>query len=123
MGKTCYFISPRPEITINNLGSRSKGRCYVEGEYKITSTRRLSRASISKLWDAGLLGYGQGWSIKSPCDGNEPSAGYDLVEGVMIDDSGKKLDEPPTNWFGNPAEPSKMHYFEYITTYSCDSGD
>lgn len=123
MNKSCYFINPRPLIAIERAGGKQLGRCYYMGTYKITSLSRLTSSAITKLWEAGLLGAGQTWQIASKCNGSEEPAGFDLVEGTMMDDAGNKLNEPPTNWFGEPVKPSKYPYYEYITNYYCDSGD
>jgi hypothetical protein len=125
MGKCCYYISPRPVLSIERRrGSTfSRGPSYGGSGYTITSTRRLDKDQLMKLWDAGLLGSGQAFYINSQCDGMEKAAGSDMVEGVMIDDYGNRLDEPPTLWNGAPAPPDTVPYYVYHTHYVCDSGD
>lgn len=124
MSKSCYFFNKRPLLSIEGAGGKSLGRCFYEGNYKITSLTKLTRDSIKKLWEAGLLGSGQTWGIKSKCDGSEEPAGFDLVEGTMVDSyTGEKLNIPPVNYFGEPVPPSKAHYYEYLTYYQCDSSD
>ena len=123
MEKTCYFIDPNPVIAIHRGESKELGRCYSGGEYKIVSTKKLKSQDILKFWDMGLLGYGQEFSIMSKCDGTEEPAGFTEVEGVMMDKFGKKYNDPPVDWAGNPAKPTKFFYYEYITHWRCDSGD
>lgn len=123
INKSCIFINPRPELTITNLGSKKIGRCLVAGKFKVTSTRKLTLESLLNLWSAGLLGVGQSFQVISKIDGKEEPVGYDEVSGTMIDRFSNVLDEPPTNYFGNPVLPHKFPYYEYITSYQCDSSD
>ena len=126
MGKCCYYISPRPSLSIERRrGSTfNRGSSYGSGGYTITSLRRLDKDQLVKMFHAGLLGSGQSFFINSQCDGKEEPAGKDLVEGVMLDDHGNLLvDEPPTLWNGAPAKPDTVPYYVYHTSYTCDSGD
>jgi hypothetical protein len=117
MGKTCCWVNPKPDLSIQATGSTKLGRCYYEGRYKIVSYCKLTSDQIQALWKAGFLGAGQQFGIKSQCDGKEAAAGYDVVEGHMRDDNGNRLDDPPTHG------PTNFYYYEYETYYRCDSGD
>ena len=124
MSKSCCFFNPKPILSINHMGSKQLGRCFYEGSYKITSLRKLNSNTIKKLWEAGLIGAGQTFGIRSKCDGTEEPAGFDLVEGTMVDDqTGEKLNIPAVNYFGEPVAPHKAYYYEYVTYYQCDSSD
>lgn len=41
------------------------------GNYRIISERKLSKDDIMTFRNIGLLGYGQEFTILSPCDGSE----------------------------------------------------
>lgn len=123
MRKTCYFINPNPHLSIHRGDSKELGRCYYGGEYKIISSTKLNQEKIRQLWDMGFLGEGQSFTIKSTCDGTEKPSGFHEVPGVMMDDNGKKYSDPPVDWAGNPAKPALFAYYEYVTTWRCDSSD
>lgn len=123
MNKYCRYINPTPVLTIHAGPSKKLGHCYSGGEFKIVSSNKLKKSDIVKLWEMGLLGYGQEFNIQSACDGTEQPAGFIEVAGVMKDDDGKIYDEPAVYWDGRPAAPARFYYYEYVTSWRCDSGD
>lgn len=124
MKKNFYFISPKPKISIEFVRKSVRNNTYERGGYKITSLYRLSKEQIGKLWEAGLLGSGQGWSIASRCDGHEEPAGEDIVPCTVIDeDTGNVLDEVALDYRGIPYKNQGVPYYVYQTYYVCDSGD
>ncbi len=54
-----YYLSPKPQLSIENRGGRSLGRCYNASYFRITSLRPLSLKDLSRLRECGFLGYGQ----------------------------------------------------------------
>ena len=44
---------------------------HYGGDYRIISERKLDRDDIMALREIGLLGYGQEFTILTPCDGSE----------------------------------------------------
>lgn len=108
----------RPSLVIESTGGASLGRCYAAMYYKITSTRKLNSEMIKHLWDAGFLGYGQEFMIKSKCDGTEQPEGVDVVESLNEDGS------PQINPYSHkPYPPSKNPYYCYNTEARVDSSD
>lgn len=122
--KTFVYRNNRPTLTVEHTGNSSLGRCYSESRYKVTSRRRLSRASLNALFSAGFLGVGQEFGVRSPCDGSEVAAGHDFVPCVIVDSDGIPTDESPINpYSGEPYAPVSDPYYVYECYSRCDSGD
>ena len=106
-----------PSLTVKCIGGRNLGRCYNESTYEVRSDRELKRATIDALYEAGFLGYGQGFSV-SPV----------RVETVMVSPVVKQgdlvLDEPPINpYTGELYKPAENKVFVYTCVSTCDSSD
>lgn len=118
------YPNPRPSLVIERTGGASLGACYDESYWRITSTNRIKKETIRQLFELGLIGFGQEFSIKSQCDGKEPPAGTDTVECVETDQRGNTLPGPAINpYSGEPYKPYQYPYFVYECVSRCDSGD
>ena len=86
MTTNIVYRNPRPTLMIESIGSKVLGRCYSAQFWHVTSQRRLSRAVLSALNIAGVLGFGQEFRITSPCDGTEEPTGVDHVPAKYKED-------------------------------------
>jgi len=123
--KSYTYPRTRPTLSIESTGGARLGNCYNASYYKVTSAWRLTHEQLRKLNAAGVLGFGQEFTVKSQCDGKEPVAFVDLVPCVVME-GGKVLDEPPVNPYSRTGElykPSEYGYFVYECEARCDSGD
>ena len=127
------FKNPRPTLTIEYIGSRSIGRCYLEMTYRVTSTSPLSSETISAFQAAGLLGIGQECRFHQVLrDGGtvavnkqpEPS-GTDAVLPVEVDEfTGKPTGNAAVNpYTGKQYAPHNFFHYVYEVVTRCDSGD
>lgn len=123
MSKTFEYRNPRPLLIVESTGGASLGNCYNASYQRVTSTQRLGRKEIEALREAGVLGYGQEFYIRSRCDGQEAAAGHDAVSCVTVV-NGVVTDEPAVNdYTGEPYAPVQRPYFVYETESRVDSGD
>lgn len=131
----------RPILTVELTGGSKLGNCYYSTTYKITSTRPLSVKQIIAFRDAGMLGYGQEFSIHGQLvnDSFVPVAasldwkeltrvspsGRDTIEAIVIDTlTGNVVDTPALNEYtGKPVHPIEAPYFQYVVEDRVDSGD
>lgn len=116
------FKSSSPELSVRHVATRSKGRCYTVSTYEVRSTHKLPRIVFDGLREAGMLGYGQGWSVSEPT--SEPEQ---LVPTSIDEFTGKVLAEgyevvlnPYTRL---PYSSSSRTIYVYTVTSECDSGD
>lgn len=123
MKKTVVWKPTRPHLTIEVTGGAQLGRCYHETRYRVTSRNKLSQEVLVGLSDLGLMPRGQEFGVRSPCDGKEEPAFYDLVEAVVVDAQGNKLDKPALDYSGKPVPPRKIGYYVYDCYERTDSGD
>lgn len=111
-----------PSLVVQHKSSRSEGRCYTITTWEVRSTRRLPRAVFDGLREAGMLGYGQGFSVSEAVETHvevpptlvQEHSGKVLAEGVADIEAG---------WPGTNPKPMKHVLFIYTVTDSCDSGD
>jgi hypothetical protein len=121
---TFQYPNPRPSLVIENGGGSKLGNCYYSHGYKITSRHKLSGDTIKGMRELGLLGYGQGFYIRSLCNGKEEPAGVDVVECVEYDERGKPLPGPAINpYSGEPYGTTEYKYYEYLVENRVDSSD
>lgn len=123
--KHYVYRNTRPKLVIECTGSKNLGRCYTATYYRITSLERLSKEKLEGMFDIGLIGLGQMFSILSKCDGTEEPAGTDTVPCVVVDPvTGEVLNERAINpYTGEPYLPNMQPYYVYNTENRCDSGD
>jgi hypothetical protein len=116
---------PRPSLTIENTGGKQLGRCYSASYHKVTSRFRLSKESLDTLFRAGVIGSGQGFYIRSQCDGTEKAAMMVDAPCVMRDRrTGETIPGVAINpYSGKPYAPIQYEYFVYECETTCDSGD
>jgi hypothetical protein len=117
------YLNPRPTLTIKVTGGRKLGNCYSATYYEVTSRTRLTRDQLEALFEAGFLGCGQEFRVDAQCDGEEPSAGEDLVECVTEVDGVPQPGPALNPYSGKPYEPMKQPYYTYRTETRCDSSD
>ncbi len=121
---THVFRNPRPMVVIENIGGKQLGSCYNASYYRVTALYRLSENTLRALNVAGVMGYGQTFSIRSQCDGKEEPAGEDDVKCVTVDCNGEVIADPAINPYTNvPYKSAKIPYFVYECETTCDSGD
>ena len=119
---TIILRAPTPELTVNCLGTKQAGRCYTITRYEVRSTKKLQHAVFAGLRDAGMLGYGQGFSVSSPREEQE------LLVPVSIDEATGKVLAEGYEKVLNPysRQPYKETYrtvYIYTVTSDCDSSD
>lgn len=115
------FKAPTPDLILECIGTRQAGRCYTVTTYRVTSRTKLPRTVFDGLRAAGLLGYGQGWSVSDPAEETQA-----LVPTVVDSATGKVLaqGEAVLNPYTRlPYEPSLRTVYVYTVTSECDSGD
>lgn len=117
------YRNNRPIISVVSLGSKKIGNCYHEYKYKIVSTKKLSGKQIVAIYESGIIGVGQSFSILSEVSGSEVCSGEDLVYAKGIDCNGSIIDENPKNCLGNSYKPINIPYYEYVIAYRVDSSD
>ena len=111
--------SPRPTLTVEFAGGKQLGNCYSATYYRVTSRFKLDAKKLRALRDAGFLGLGQDFNVKSQCDGTELPAGYDVAP--MLDE---ETGEPAINRLtGQPYAACKFEFYTYDIEDRCDSGD
>lgn len=113
----CYFKIPRPDLTIEHLCSCNIGRCLTSSKYRITSRTKLTPERIYKLQEAGFLGIGQEFYIRSQNDGKELPSGYDEAPCHFTNEFYEDLGPNPS------IPPMKSAYFTYDCESIIDSGD
>lgn len=121
----CVWYATRPQLTIEHVGSRPAGRCVSESTYRIVSMWRLSVDQIRKLFDAGVIGCGQGMRILSQCDGAELPQVFDSEPAKAVDRwTGERVDtyDTPTH-MGKPQGDTVFRFYTYTCEVTCDSGD
>jgi|SRR5690349_5508114 len=114
-----FYHNPRPQLAIESTYTKNLGRCYNAYGFKVVSRGRLTQKQLQALREAGFLGYGQGFEIKSQCDGTELPAGQDEVLCVNEDGS------PGLNKYnGNKPYPAiRQNYWVYEVEDQVDSSD
>jgi hypothetical protein len=118
------YVSSRPEMVIESNGGSKLGNCYYSNGYKITSRSRIAEEQLRELRSIGFLGYGQGFYIRSQCDGKEEPAGVDVVECSEYDEQGRLLPGPAINpYSGEPYGSTEYRYYEYLVENHVDSSD
>ena len=120
MGRAIYK-NDRPNLVIKREGGKDISNCYSVVFFTVTSRQKLSKEKIEKLADAGFLGYGQEFYIRSKCDGNEEPAGTDKVQ-CVDENTGKQAMNP----YSDPSMPYpdyEENYYEYKIERRIDSGD
>lgn len=124
MNKKYLWTPTRPMLTIERNGSAALGRCYSQGNYKVTSSSRLSKAQLEGMARLGVIPAGQEFGVSSQCDGHEEPAFVDEVPCTVQDIRGNKLDEPAINpWTKQPYTPHRFPYFVYECWERTDSSD
>ena len=123
LGTQVIFHNPRPILTIEVARSMKLGHCYSGTTYRITSRQRQTPGTLRKLFEAGVLGFGQEFRVISQADGKEEAAGLDECRAVLLRDNGiLDLVTPAVNWEGKPIPVARIPYFVYETETRCDSG-
>ena len=118
------FPNPRPKLVIEHIGGCMLGNCYSGQTDRITSRFKLSAETIRKLYELGLVGFGQEFWVKSQCDGNEKPAFMDELIAVSEDRYGKELPGPALNAYTQePIAPIQSPVYVYECESRCDSGD
>jgi len=119
------YPKPMPDLTIETTGGGSLGNCYSSTTWRVTSLHRLSVKKLEALNEAGVLGFGQEFYIRSQADGKEAPAGEKESACVAVDrNTGKPTADPAINQYsGKPYEPHKYPFFVYECESRCDSGD
>jgi len=125
MATDVMFPNARPSLTVEHTGGKQLGNCYSATFYRVTSTTRVSKKSLEALNHAGVLGFGQGFCVKSPCDGKEAPAGHDTLTAAEVDRETRTVVSatPVNRYTGKPYEPIQSPYYVYLCEATCDSGD
>ena len=88
------YRSTAPVLMIEELGGRKLGNCYYATRYRITSRGvKLTREQLHKLADAGVLGVGQEFYVRSTCDGMEEPCRRESAP-CTVDEEGGHCDQP-----------------------------
>jgi hypothetical protein len=106
-------------LTVRCVGTRTIGRCYAETTYEVRSTRPLPRSVFDGLREAGLVGYGQSFSV------SEPKEVVEVVEPVLLADDrvlARGVDAISAINGSAPLAWLRTTYV-YSVTDACDSGD
>ena len=91
----------------------------------------MSAEKLTALNRVGVLGFGQGFQIKSQCDGQEAPAGHDLLTAkavdltteVVVDENPVRAERYHGAKIGQPYEPHSAAYFVYEIETRVDSSD
>ena len=109
-------------LTVQHKESRNAGCCYTVTTWEVRSSRRLPRSVFDGLREAGMLGYGQGFSVSDPVETTE-----EVPPTLIQEHTGKVLAEGvediEAGWPGFDPKPMKRILFVYTVTDSCDSSD
>ena len=115
------FKAPTPDLTLECTGTAQKGRCYTVTTYRVTSRNKLPHSVFAGLREAGMLSYGQGWSVSSPVEEQQ------LLVPTSVDSSGKTLasgyDVVLNPYSRQPYKETYRTVYVYTITSECDSGD
>jgi hypothetical protein len=119
------YRNPRPTLVIEHAGGKRLGPCCYAYRFRVTALERLSHEQLDALYQCGLLGMGQTFSVRSPCDGNEKPTGLERVGCVTVDlETQQVVADPAINpYTGVSYEPTLSPYFVYECETCCDSGD
>lgn len=107
------YAKPLPELTIKIVRSAQTFRCVTETDFEVVSSRRLSLDDIAKLSSMGLLGIGQGYSVR------DEGPFEALSHGEMRDQRGNVLKEAVPEG----TKPYAYTYYRLVVRRVCDSGD
>lgn len=113
------YKNKRAELTIEQVGGGSLGRCYSFTQYKVTTKSPLTDVQITTLRESGFLGYGQEFYVLTPKEARESPAGRDILE-CVDSDTGKPALDPRTN---KPYNSIKVNYYECLFERRVDSSD
>lgn len=106
-------------LTVRHVGTRTIGRCYSETTYEVRSTRPLPRSVFDGLREAGLVGYGQSFSV------SEAREVVESVEPLLVE--GDRVLARGTDAIaainGSSPLPWLRTSYIYSVTDACDSGD
>jgi len=115
------FRAPSPQLSVAVKGSRQAGRCYTVTTYEVRSSHKLPRSVFDGLRSAGMLGYGQGFSVSDAREEQE------LLIPTRRDTSGKVVAEGyeavPNPYTREPYAHQHRTVYVYTVTDECDSGD
>lgn len=115
------FKAPTPDLVLECTGTAQKGRCYTVTTYRVTSAKKLPWSVFDGLRTAGLLGFGQGFSVS---EGKEEQQ---MLEPVTVDHTGKELargyDVVINPYSRQPYKTTYRTVYVYTITSECDSGD
>lgn len=115
------FRAPGPQLSVAVKESRRAGRCYHITTWEVRSSHKLPRSVFDGLRSAGMLGYGQGFSV------SEPAADEELLVPVRRDPSGNVVaegyDAVPNPYTREPYTHQHRTVYVYTVTDECDSGD
>lgn len=95
----------RPILCIEPAGGSELGRCYNAHHYRVTSNSELKPEKFKALREAGVLGYGQEYTVSA-------------VEKRML-----TYVPDGTDWRGKPYTEVNMPLFVYTVTDLVDSSD
>lgn len=114
------YRSPRPFLTIENMGGAQLGNCYHESRWRFTSRLELEPKQIRALLAVLHLEGNAGTDIKGA---TEP-AGFDDVSAVHEDQrTGEVVSRSPLDEFGQPYKTIKQAYYVCDVAVRVDSGD
>lgn len=100
--KYVMFKRSFPMLSIDRVSGSNLGRCYNEHIYEVKSYVLLTDERIMQLRNAGFLGYGQEYGIKSR------RVDIDMSRPVEIDEAtGEVVSNAPVNVYTNePVKPT-----------------
>lgn len=110
----------RPDLTIKVLTSTSTNRGYHETLFEVVSRHELNDEKLAHLDAAGLLGFGQCYSVRrhETLTESAPPVTVDQRTGQVL------ADVPPMSHFGTPITDTHDYlYHRYEVLRICDSGD
>lgn len=114
------YVQKRPQLSIELVSSRASRSCWSVSTYRVTSWGRQPRSTLEALNKMGVLGTGQGFQVKSQCDGMENPAGFDRTECVDTETGACPAINPYNR---KPYGPVDLPFYVYEVEATCDSGD
>lgn len=115
------FRAPGPQLSVAVKDSRQAGRCYTITTYEVRSAGKLPQSVFDSLRAAGMLGYGQGFSVSDAREEQE------LLVPIRRDASGKVVAEGYEAVLNPYSQEPYVHQhrtvYVYTVTSECDSSD
>lgn len=111
--KNIVYAKPLPELTVKVIKSVQAFRCVSETTYEVISFRAINQHDFVHLDSLGVLGIGQGYTVKDEGQFTVDSPGE------VRDHWGNVLQEAVPEG----TKPYAYTYHRYTVVRTCDSGD